>query len=105
MVKSRVLSLSLVFAAAVLADTSFRAGEWDVAFAAEGQSLRLTHRESGTEVVGELAFTGPDQATDAKSDPVREWKIVDSRDGAPRRLAVLDKGGNAQGYQIGRAHV
>ena len=55
-------------AAAAFADTAFSAGEWDVAFAAEGQSLRLAHKASGTEIVGEPVFMGPDRATAAKAD-------------------------------------
>jgi len=83
---------------AAVADTAFTAGEWDVAFATEGQSLKLTHRPSGAEVTGELVFTGPARATDAKADADTEWRIVDSRDGAPRRLALVDRNNDAQGY-------
>ena len=85
-------------AAAAFADTAFTAGEWDVAFAAEGQSLRLAHKASGTEIVGELVFMGPDRATDAKAEAGAEWKIVDARDGAARRLALVDRNNDAQGY-------
>ena len=80
------------------ADTAFKAGEWDIAFASEGQSLRLSHAKSGAEIVGELAFMGPDRATDARAEAQREWRIEDSRDGAPRRLAIVDKNNDAQGY-------
>ena len=75
-------------AAAAFADTAFSAGEWDVAFAAEGQSLRLAHKASGTEIVGELVFMGPDRATDAKAEAGAEWKIVDARDGAASRSST-----------------
>ncbi len=96
--KGALAALTALAAAGAGADTAFTAGEWQVAFAAEGQSLKLTHAASGAEIVGELAFTGPERATDAKAEPTREWKIVDSRDGAPRRLALVDKNNDAQGY-------
>ena len=93
----KVVPLALA-ALAAQADTAFKAGEWEVAFAAEGQSLKLTHAASGAEVVGELMFMGPDQATDAKAEAKREWKIVDARDGVPHRLALVDRNNDAQGY-------
>ena len=55
--------------AAACGDTAFTAGEWDVAFAAKGATLKLTHRPSGIEVSGELAFQGPERATDAAAEP------------------------------------
>lgn len=93
----KVVPLALA-ALAARADTAFKAGEWEVAFAAEGQSLKLTHAASGAEVVGELMFMGPDRATDAKAEAKREWKIVDARDGVPHRLALVDRNNDAQGY-------
>ena len=98
MKKGRIFWACACVAAGVCADTTFTAGEWDVAFSVEGQSLRLAHKASGAEIVGELAFTGPDRATDAKAEPKRDWKIVDARDGASRRLAVVDGNDDAQGY-------
>ena len=95
----RSVACSLVLAvAAVVGDTKFSAGEWDVLFTPEGQSLRLLHRESGAEIVGDLSFIGPDRATDAKAEAKREWTITDSRDGIPRRLAIVDRNNDAQGY-------
>ena len=83
---------------ALFGDTAFKAGEWDVAFDAEGTTLKLTHRPSGIEVGGELAFQGPEKATDAAADPKADWKVGDSRDGVPNRLAVIDRNNDAQGY-------
>ena len=84
--------------AAACGDTAFAAGEWDVSFAEEGATLKLTHRPSGIEMSGELAFLGPEKATDAAADPKADWKVGDPRDGVPRRLAVIDCNNDAQGY-------
>ena len=84
--------------AAACGDTAFTAGEWDVAFAAKGATLKLTHRPSGIEVSGELAFQGPERATDAAAEPKADWTVGDPRDGVPRRLAVIDRNNDAQGY-------
>ena len=78
--------------------TAFRAGEWDVSFAPAGQTLTLRHAASGTEVAGRFSFTGPDRATDAAAVPVRDWRVVSSRDGVPHRLAIVDPNNDAQGY-------
>lgn len=83
---------------AAFADTAFKAGEWDVVFQTEGQTLKLTHALSGAEISGELEFTGVERATDANAEPSVEWKITDSRDGVPNRLAIVDKNNDAQGY-------
>ena len=98
MVKQLFVGACALAVSAGFADTAFTAGEWDVAFAVEGQSLRLTHKASGTEVVGELVFMGPDRATDAAAEPKTEWRILDARDGVPRRLALVSTSNDAQGY-------
>jgi len=85
-------------ACAACGDTAFTAGEWDVAFAAEGSTLKLTHRASGIEVSGELAFLGPEKATDAAAAPKENWKVGDSRDGEPHRLALIDCGDAVRGH-------
>jgi len=79
----------LLTAGAARADASFTLGEWSVAYAVEGQSLRLVHAPSGAEIAGDLVFTVDDHAEKGKADGV-EWRIVDARDGAPRRLSVVD---------------
>ena len=82
----------------VYADTAFTAGEWKIAFAVKGQTLRLTHTASGLDVAGELSFRGPANPEDAPAQPDAAWRVADSRDGVPHRLALLDPRGNAQGY-------
>ena len=93
-----LLAAGCVAVCAACGDTAFTAGEWDVAFAAEGSTLKLTHKPSGIEVSGELAFKGPEKATDAAADPKADWKVGDSRDGVPHRLTVIDCNNDAQGY-------
>ncbi len=98
MKRSTLAGLVLACAAAACGDTKFAAGGWDVSFVSEGASLKLTHRASGIEVGGALAFTGPEKATDAQAEPKLEWKVSDSRDGVRNRLAIIDKNNDAQGY-------
>lgn len=93
-----LLAGGCLVACATCGDTAFTAGEWDAAFAAEGSTLKLTHRPSGIEVSGALAFQGPEKATDAAAAPKEDWKVGDSHDGAPRRLALIDCGGDVRGY-------
>jgi len=93
-----IMCAAILSAGTVLGDTSFTAGEWDVAFVTEGASLKLKHRPSGAEVGGTLEFLGPERAGDAAAEPKAEWKITDSRDGARNRLAVVDTKNDAQGY-------
>ena len=77
--------------AAACGDTAFAAGEWDVSFAEEGATLKLTHRPSGIEMSGELAFLGPEKATDAAADPKADWKVGVPRDGVPRPHAAAPR--------------
>ena len=85
-------------AAAACGDVAFTAGEWNVAFATEGSTLKLTHASSNVEISGELAFKGPGKATDAEAEPREEWTVSDPRDGVPNRLVVVDRNNDAQGY-------
>ena len=78
--------------------TDFRAGEWNVSFVPAEQTLTLRHAASGAEVAGRFSFTGPDRATDAAAAPTRDWRVASSRDGAPHRLAIVDRNNDAQGY-------
>lgn len=90
-----VCSLS---AAAALADFSFTSGEWDVAFSQKDAVLSLSHRASGASVSGVLSFTGPSRATAADAAATEKWRIEEPRDGAKRRLAIVDTQNDAQGY-------
>lgn len=90
-----VCSLS---AAAALADFSFTSGEWDVSFSQKDAVLSLSHRASGASVSGVLSFTGPSRATAADAVPGEKWRVEEPRDGAKRRLAIVDTQNDAQGY-------
>lgn len=94
-----VLGLACALTAvAAWGKTAFMAGEWDVSFDPNGAALTLTHRASATVVDGVLSFKGPGRATDASAVADRAWRIEDPRDGAARRLAIVDTQNDAQGY-------
>ena len=60
---------------------------WTVAFDADSACLSLQH-PSGAAVTGTLAFQRGDE----------QWRVGDSRDAVPQRLALLDTQSNVQGY-------
>ena len=67
-------------------------GEWQARFDPAESSLLLKHPLSGASVTGRLSF-----AVDVKGKP-QQWTIVASRDSVTGRPALLDAGGNVQGY-------
>ena len=95
-------AFALTGALGAAADTTLKAGDWDVAFAPEGQALTLVHAASGAKVAGRLSFTGPAKVTGAgvAADPARTaaWRVTDARDGAKERLALVDPADNVHGY-------
>ena len=56
MASATLAGCAIMASVAVFGDTAFKAGEWDVAFDAEGTTLKLTHRPSGIEVGGEYGI-------------------------------------------------
>ena len=95
-------AFALTGALGAAADTTLKAGDWDVAFAPEGQALTLVHAASGAKVAGRLSFTGPAKVTGAgvAADPAKTaaWRVTDARDGAKERLALVDPADNVHGY-------
>lgn len=81
-----------------MAEFSFTAGEWDVEFSQRDSRLSLSHRASGTSVSGVLSFSGPSRATAADAAATEKWRLEEPRDGAKRRLAIVDSQNDAQGY-------
>ena len=73
---------------------------WNVRFA--DSQLELTHSESGATIAGKLAFVGPAKVTGAgiAQNPLAttEWRVVEARDGAKDRLALVDAADNVNGY-------
>ena len=84
------------------ADTFIDLGAWRVHFNEGNSRLMLNHAESGARLCGTLAFEGPAKVTGAgiAADPSQtaRWKIVDARDGAKDRLALVDPNDNVNGY-------
>ncbi|MBN2562103.1 MAG: alpha-galactosidase [Phycisphaerae bacterium] len=66
--------------------------EWEVKFNASTSVLDLAHRVSGAKISGKLSFTV------RRDKGVQAWSIVAARDSVTSRLALLDDGGNVQGY-------
>ena len=73
---------------------TYEIGEWRVTFAPATSTLDCRHRPSRSRVRGKLSFRVHDGATDAR------WTIGPSVDAALDRLALLDTGGNCQGYLV-----
>ena len=63
-------------------------GPWTVTFDEAASQLTLTDRDARTEIVGTLHFRSGD----------KDWTIAAPRDGVEHRLALVDPGGNVQGY-------
>ena len=84
------------------ADTSLTVGAWSVDFAAAEARLTLSHAASGARLAGRLSFTGPEKVTGSgvAANPARTaaWRVTDARDGAKRRLALVDPADNVHGY-------
>ncbi len=67
-------------------------GEWQVGFDPTRSTLELLHGPSGAIVSGPLSFAAE------REGRLRAWSIVLPRDSVSSRLALLDEGGNVQGY-------
>ena len=99
--KKAVFSLAVVAAICAAADTDWNLGAWRAHFDAQASRLELTH-EGGAKVAGTLSFTGPKAVTGsgvaANAAETAPWRVCDSRDGAAKRLALVDTRDNVNGY-------
>ncbi|MBQ6533937.1 MAG: alpha-galactosidase, partial [Opitutales bacterium] len=82
--------LKLALAAALLAPLCARAA-WEVSF--DESTSTLSAKNGGAELRGKLSFRAFAQNGD-------KWKIAASRDGVKDRLAIVDAGGDVQGYVV-----
>ena len=98
----KVLSLAgMLLCTAASADVAFDVGRWRVSFADEGARLSLSHADGLATIEGELRFSGPAAVAvsgEGKDAAVCAWRVVSPRDGAKRRLALVDARGNVDGY-------
>ncbi len=72
----------------------FSDGPWEVFFYPQDSAIRCNYGNGCIEVVGRLSFCSE------KEREGSEWKVVESRDGIPRRLAIIDKRDNVQAYVV-----
>jgi len=96
------MGFALAMACCGHAETMLTAGAWNVRYEEADSRLELTHATSGTRIVGRLAFVGPEAVTGAgtAADARRTatWRVAEPRDGARRRLALVDGRDNVNGY-------
>lgn len=96
-----VFAVSCLLCRAAYGDVAFDVGRWRVAYEDAGSRLVLTHADGEASVSGELSFTGPCAVTGAgigKDASTCAWRVVSPRDGAGRRLALVDTRDNVNGY-------
>jgi hypothetical protein len=96
--------LSLVCVAFCLfayGDVAFDVGRWNVSFKDKGELLTLSHKDGNASINGKLSFIGPSSVTGSgigKDEKMSQWRVVSPRDGATRRLALVDTIDNVNGY-------
>jgi Alpha galactosidase C-terminal beta sandwich domain/Melibiase len=89
-----LLVLAVMFAPgrAYAEDLKWDVGEWQACFDPASSRLDLMHSATGAAVCGALSF-------EAERDGAwQAWSVVPARDSVASRLALLDQGGNVQGY-------